>query len=144
MRMLNMYSDSTIPTSRFTATSELLALPQDNTIASGEASLHRYEQCRKARGIGSSRIKSVVEMLRIILEARPSFVVVENPEGLLVRGGREVVASLRMAGYCVEDPLLVSAKEIGSWTPEKPSLYHCFPSGLCTAATRVPIQILRG
>jgi len=34
-----MYSDSTIPTSRFTATSELLALPQDNTIASGEDSL---------------------------------------------------------------------------------------------------------
>ncbi len=54
------------------------------------------------------------EMLRIILEARPSFVVVGNPEGLLVRGGREVVASLRMAGYCVEEPLLVSAKEIGA------------------------------
>ena len=53
-------------------------------------------------------------MLRIILEARPSFVVVENPEGLLVRGGREVVASLRMAGYCCEDPLLISAKEIGA------------------------------
>lgn len=33
-----MYSDSTIPTSRFTATSELLALPQDNMIASGEVS----------------------------------------------------------------------------------------------------------
>ncbi|MEG4201733.1 DNA cytosine methyltransferase [Microcoleus sp. Pol12A5] len=54
------------------------------------------------------------EMLRIILEARPSFVVVENPEGLLVRGGREVVASLRMAGYCVTDPLLLSAKEVGA------------------------------
>lgn len=34
-----MYSDSTIPTSQFTATSELLARPQDNTIASGEVSL---------------------------------------------------------------------------------------------------------
>lgn len=33
-----MYSDSTIPTSPFTATSELLALPPDSTIASGEAS----------------------------------------------------------------------------------------------------------
>jgi len=54
------------------------------------------------------------EMLRIILESRPSFVVVENPEGLLTRGGREVVASLRMAGYCVEDPLLLSAKEVGA------------------------------
>lgn len=54
------------------------------------------------------------EMLRIILEARPSFVVVENPEGLLVRGGREVVASLQMAGYCVEEPLLLSAKEVGA------------------------------
>src|SRR4028119_1397263 len=38
MRMPSMYSDSTIPTSRFTATSELLGLPPDNTIASGEAS----------------------------------------------------------------------------------------------------------
>ena len=54
------------------------------------------------------------QMLRIILEARPSFVIVENPEGLLVRGGREVVASLRMAGYCVEEPLLLSAKEVGA------------------------------
>lgn len=33
-----MYSDSTIPTSQFTATSELLARPQDNTSASGEVS----------------------------------------------------------------------------------------------------------
>lgn len=54
------------------------------------------------------------EMLRIVLEARPSFVVVENPEGLLVRGGREVFASLQMAGYRVEEPLLVSAKEVGA------------------------------
>src|SRR4028119_2190587 len=38
MRMPSMYSDSTIPTSRFTATSELLALSPDSTIASGEAS----------------------------------------------------------------------------------------------------------
>jgi hypothetical protein len=35
--MPSMYSDSTIPTSRFTATSELLALSPDTTIASGEA-----------------------------------------------------------------------------------------------------------
>lgn len=54
------------------------------------------------------------QMLRIILESRPSFVVVENPEGLLVRGGREVFASLAMAGYRVEDPLLLSAKEVGA------------------------------
>ena len=54
------------------------------------------------------------EMLRIILEVRPSFVVVENPEGLLNRGGREVFASLRMAGYCCEHPLLISAKEVGA------------------------------
>ena len=33
-----MYSDSTIPASQFTAISELLALQEDNTIASGEAS----------------------------------------------------------------------------------------------------------
>lgn len=33
-----MYSDSTIPTSRFTVTSELLTLQEDNTIASGEVS----------------------------------------------------------------------------------------------------------
>ena len=54
------------------------------------------------------------EMLRIIIEARPSFVVVENPEGLLNRGGREVFASLTMAGYCCEHPLLISAKEVGA------------------------------
>ncbi|MCC3512263.1 MULTISPECIES: DNA cytosine methyltransferase [unclassified Microcoleus] len=54
------------------------------------------------------------EMLRIILEARPSFVIIENPEGLLLRGGREVFASLTMAGYRVEEPLLLSAKEVGA------------------------------
>lgn len=52
------------------------------------------------------------QMLRIILEVRPSFVIVENPEGLLVRGGREVFASLTMAGYRCQEPLLLSGKEV--------------------------------
>lgn len=68
----------------------------------------------KRRGLAHPDSNLWWEMLRIILEVRPSFVVVENPEGLLVRGGREVVASLTMAGYRVEDPLLLSAKEIGA------------------------------
>jgi len=43
-----MYSDSTIPTSQFTETSELLALPPDNTIASGEASLAPVRAMRES------------------------------------------------------------------------------------------------
>jgi DNA (cytosine-5)-methyltransferase 1 len=54
------------------------------------------------------------EALRVIIECRPKFVVVENPEGLLVRGARECLASLRMAGYSFDNPQLVSAKELGA------------------------------
>jgi len=53
------------------------------------------------------------EMLRVINECKPKFVVIENVEGFITRGLREVLASLRMAGYQTEVEL-ISAAELGA------------------------------
>ncbi|MCT7992484.1 DNA cytosine methyltransferase [Laspinema olomoucense] len=52
-------------------------------------------------------------MLRVIREAQPDFVIIENPEGLVHRGLREVLAGLRMAGYQTEVEMF-SAQEFGA------------------------------
>lgn len=54
------------------------------------------------------------EMLRVICIARPRFVVVENPTGLIHRGLRAVLGGLRVAGYAWDDPQIVSAEEVGA------------------------------
>ncbi|MCC3587993.1 MAG: DNA cytosine methyltransferase [Microcoleus sp. PH2017_30_WIL_O_A] len=70
--------------------------------------------CGRKRGIEGERSRLWWEMLRIIDECRPAFVGWENVEGALSRGCREVVASLRMVGYQVEGPIIVSAQELGA------------------------------
>ncbi len=42
------------------------------------------------------------EMARVVGILRPTFVVVENPPGVLVRGGREILKDLAALGYRVE------------------------------------------
>ena len=54
------------------------------------------------------------EMLRIISECQPKFVVIENVRGFINKGLRECLASLRMAGYNFDVPQIVSAKELGA------------------------------
>ncbi len=54
------------------------------------------------------------EALRCICICRPKFVAVEQPEGFINRGLRECLGGLRMAGYRYDDPLLVSAAEVGA------------------------------
>lgn len=54
MRMLNMYSDSTIPTSRFTATSELLALQEDSSTASREVYFGQWVRTIPSNGCSTS------------------------------------------------------------------------------------------
>ena len=54
------------------------------------------------------------EMLRIIKEVNPKFIVIENVRGLVNRGLRAVLGGLRMAGYCWDDPQIVSAAELGA------------------------------
>ena len=54
------------------------------------------------------------EALRCVIEGRPNFMVIENPEGLVHRGLREVLGGLRMAGYTWDDPQLISAAWLGA------------------------------
>ena len=70
--------------------------------------------CGKKRGIDGERSSLWWEMLRIIDECRPTFIGWENVCGALDRGAREVAASLRMVGYQVEGPLVLSAQELGA------------------------------
>ncbi|WP_292708569.1 DNA cytosine methyltransferase [Nostoc sp. NMS2] len=65
-------------------------------------------------GIRGAESSLWLEMLRVIATARPRFVVVENPTGLINRGLRAVLGGFRMAGYQWDDPQIVSAKEIGA------------------------------
>lgn len=73
-----------------------------------------FSGCGRKRGIEGERSRLWWEMLRIIDECRPAFIGWENVEGALSRGCREVVAGLRMVGYAVEGPVVVSAQELGA------------------------------
>lgn len=53
------------------------------------------------------------QALRCIILGRPSFVLVENPLGVIARGLRTVIAGLRMAGFEAEVEI-VSASEYGA------------------------------
>ncbi|MFB2983392.1 DNA cytosine methyltransferase [Microseira sp. BLCC-F43] len=53
------------------------------------------------------------ESLRCIIFGRPKFVVVEQPEGIVNRGLRAVVAGLHLAGYQTEIEI-ISAAELGA------------------------------
>ncbi len=53
------------------------------------------------------------EMLRVIATAKPRFILVENPTGLVSRGLRAVLGGLRMAGYSTEVEI-ISAEEVGA------------------------------
>ncbi|MEG3839037.1 DNA cytosine methyltransferase [Microcoleus sp. herbarium14] len=73
-----------------------------------------FSGCGRKRGIEGERSRLWWEMLRIIDECRPAFIGWENVEGALSRGCREVIAGLRMVGYAVEGPIVVSAQELGA------------------------------
>ena len=73
-----------------------------------------FSGCGRKRGIEGERSRLWWEMLRIIDECRPAFIGWENVEGAMSRGCREVIASLRMVGYQVEGPIVVSAEELGA------------------------------
>ena len=65
-------------------------------------------------GLSHPESKLWFEALRCIADARPSFLVIENPEGLINRGLRAILGGLRMVGYQWDDPQLISAAEIGA------------------------------
>jgi DNA (cytosine-5)-methyltransferase 1 len=70
--------------------------------------------CGNKAGLDGERSGLWWQQLRIINECRPKFIGWENVEGALDRGAREVAASLRMVGYQVEGPIVVSAAELGA------------------------------
>jgi site-specific DNA-cytosine methylase len=70
--------------------------------------------CGNKAGLDGERSSLWWQQLRIIDECRPKFVGWENVEGALSRGAREVAAGLRMVGYEVEGPVVVSAAELGA------------------------------
>ncbi|MBD6620537.1 DNA cytosine methyltransferase [Komarekiella sp. 'clone 1'] len=67
-------------------------------------------------GTGLSHPESALwfESLRCIADGRPSFAIIENPEGLIYRGLRAILGGLRVVGYHWDDPQLISAAEVGS------------------------------
>ena len=76
--------------------------PCDNTSCAGDRT-----------GLRGSKSRLWFEMLRVIATAKPRFVLVENPTGLINRGLRAVLGGLRMAGYTTEVEI-VSAASVGS------------------------------
>ncbi|PSB52154.1 hypothetical protein C7B67_08175 [filamentous cyanobacterium Phorm 6] len=53
------------------------------------------------------------EALRCIIIGSPTFVIIENPAGVIDRGLRAIIAGLRLAGYEVEVEI-ISASELGA------------------------------
>ncbi len=78
------------------------SFPCTNTSAAG-----------KKEGLAGNESNLWFEALRCIIIGRPTFVVVENPAGLIDRGLRAILGSLRMAGYQTEVEIF-SASECGA------------------------------
>lgn len=68
----------------------------------------------KGEGFGNKHSALWWESLRVIQECNPRFVIIENVRGFLKRGARDCIDGLRMAGYIVENPEIISAKECGA------------------------------
>ena len=80
------------------------------------------------------------EALRVIIQGNPRFIIIENPEGLIARGLREVLASLRMAGYSWDDPQLVPAFAIGSPQIRKRLFIVSYSNGVMAGWTQPPTR----
>jgi DNA (cytosine-5)-methyltransferase 1 len=78
------------------------SFPCTNTSAAG-----------KKEGLAGEESGLWFEALRCIIIGRPTFVVVENPSGLIARGLRAIIAGLNLAGYQTEVEV-ISASECGA------------------------------
>jgi DNA (cytosine-5)-methyltransferase 1 len=67
----------------------------------------------KKEGLAGAESGLWWEMYRVILEAQPDFVIIENPKGLIDRGLRTIIAGLRMGGFETEVEV-ISASECGA------------------------------
>ncbi|MEG5043561.1 DNA cytosine methyltransferase [Microcoleus sp. B4-C1] len=67
----------------------------------------------KKEGLAGAESGLWWEMYRVIVEAQPDFVIIENPKGVIHRGLRTILGALRMAGYQTEVEV-ISASECGA------------------------------
>ncbi|MEG4248740.1 DNA cytosine methyltransferase [Microcoleus sp. Pol10D4] len=67
----------------------------------------------KKEGLAGTESGLWWEMYRVIVEAQPDFVIIENPKGVIHRGLRTILGALRMAGFDTEVEV-VSASECGA------------------------------
>ena len=80
----------------------LVSFPCTNTSAAG-----------KKEGLAGNESNLWFEALRCIIIGRPTFVIIENPAGIIDRGLRAILGGLRMAGYKSEIEV-ISASELGA------------------------------
>lgn len=69
------------------------------------------------------------EMLRVACMAQPDFILLENVRGILDRGLRSILGGLRMAGYCYDDPQIISAAELGASHLRQRLFVIAYPNG---------------
>ena|SRR6476661_4760109 len=67
----------------------------------------------KKEGLAGAQSGLWWEMYRVILEAQPDFVIIENPKGIIYRGLRTILGALQMAGFETEVEV-ISASECGA------------------------------
>ncbi|MEG4518879.1 DNA cytosine methyltransferase [Microcoleus sp. AT9b-C5] len=67
----------------------------------------------KKEGLAGAESGLWWEMYRVIVEAQPDFVIIENPKGVIHRGLRTILGALQMAGFDTEIEI-VSASECGA------------------------------
>jgi DNA (cytosine-5)-methyltransferase 1 len=84
----------------------------------------------KKEGLAGEESRLWFEALRCIIIGRPTFVVVENPSGLIDRGLRTVIAGLRMAGYETEVEI-ISASECGAPHQRQRVFIIAYADSLC-------------
>lgn len=70
------------------------------------------------------------EALRCIADSKPSFVIIENPPGVISRGLRAILGGLRVVGYCWDDPQIISASELGAPQERKRLFIVAYPNHL--------------
>jgi DNA (cytosine-5)-methyltransferase 1 len=88
-------------------------------------------------GLRGSKSSLWFEMLRVIATAKPRFVLMENPSGIINRGLRAVLGGFRMAGYSTEVEI-ISAEEIGAPHERERVFVIAYPYGWSKEARQPP------
>jgi DNA (cytosine-5)-methyltransferase 1 len=100
--------------------------PCDNTSCAGDRT-----------GLRGSKSSLWFEMLRVIATAKPRFVLVENPTGLINRGLRAILGGLRMAGYSTEVEIITAAV-VGAPHERERLFIIAYPHGWSQEARQPP------